>query len=105
MKKLYWICLISGIVCAVLGSIAAVIELNVLSTILMLGTLIFINFTLIIYLGFVKFKCPKCKTIFKARWYEVFFAPHTPTTRKITCPFCRERLWCEDIFEKDFKKK
>ena len=54
---------------------------------------------IVIYFGFVKFKCPKCGTKFRGSRWEVFFAMHTPTKRRMTCPFCKEKVWCEDIFE------
>ncbi len=35
-----------------------------------------------------KWKCSKCGHTFKAPFGEYFFAAHTPTRRKLSCPSC-----------------
>lgn len=67
--------------------------------------LILILISVIIYFGFVKFKCSKCGTVFKGNKCEMFLAPHTPTKRKMFCPVCNEKMWCYDVFEKKVNDK
>ncbi len=42
----------------------------------------------------VSYICPQCHTIFKPGKREFFFARHTLTTRKLTCPCCGHKGFC-----------
>ena len=59
------------------------------------------------YWKHVSYICPQCHTIFKPGKKEAFFARHTATTRKLTCPCCNHKSFCvETCFEKkDTSKK
>ncbi len=41
--------------------------------------------------------CPQCHTVFKPSFREVFWASHTPATRKLTCPSCGHRGFCVEV--------
>lgn len=41
--------------------------------------------------------CPSCHTVFRPRFVQAFFAAHTPTTRKLTCPHCGYRGFCVEV--------
>ena len=41
--------------------------------------------------------CPQCHTVFKPSFREVFWANHTPATRKLTCPSCGHRGFCVEV--------
>ena len=99
MKKLYWICLSLGLACIVLDLIFVNLDMIAVSIIITSIMIVLVMASLIIYLCCVKFKCPKCNTIFKGNKWEVFFAAHTPTKRRLTCPMCQQKIWCENIFE------
>ncbi len=71
----------------------------VASLIISIILLIFVIVASVIYIGYVKHMCPKCGMVFKGRKLEMIFAPHTPTKRRMTCPNCNEKLWCDDCFE------
>ena len=101
MKKLYWISLILTFICIALEIILACLKLDTAALIVSAVMLIFALLAVSIYFCFVKFKCPKCGTVFKGNKVEMFFAAHTPTKRKMRCPVCNEKLWCEDCFEKE----
>ena len=58
----------------------------------------------IFYFKNVKFECPTCHTLFKGSKSEAFWAMHTPTKRRMTCPNCKEKKWCKDIFEEKNKE-
>ena len=45
----------------------------------------------------VAYLCPHCHTVFQPEAREWFFAPHTPTTRKTTCPNCNTQDWCTEV--------
>ena len=101
MKKIYWSLIISMLVCLVLDAIFARLEMTVYALVTSIILLFVIIAMVIIYFRFVKFKCPKCGLLFKSKKTEIFFAAHTPTKRKMRCPVCNEKLWCEDCFEKE----
>ena len=45
--------------------------------------------------------CPKCHSVFKPSFREMFWANHTPTTRKLTCPHCGRKNFCAEIYRKE----
>ena len=45
--------------------------------------------------------CPHCHTVFKPRYWEMVFARHTPTTRKLTCPQCSIHGYCVETYAKE----
>ncbi len=46
------------------------------------------------YFKNVYYICPQCHEVFKPRFKEAFWASHTPTTRKLTCPKCSHKGHC-----------
>ena len=46
------------------------------------------------YFNSVRYICPECKAVFKPKFKQAFFAVHTPTTRKLTCPNCGNKGYC-----------
>ena len=42
----------------------------------------------------VAYICPQCHEVFKPALKEFFWAGHTPTTRRLTCPACGHRGFC-----------
>lgn len=51
-----------------------------------------------LYYKRVDYICPKCNRIFKPRFGEMFWANHTPTTRKLTCPECGHKGFCVEVY-------
>ena len=41
--------------------------------------------------------CPQCHKVFKPSFREVFWANHTPATRKLTCPSCGHHGFCVEV--------
>ena len=41
--------------------------------------------------------CPQCHMVFQPSVREGFWAAHTPSTRKLTCPSCGHRGYCVEI--------
>lgn len=46
----------------------------------------------------VDYICPKCHTVFKPRFWEMFWARHTPTTRRLTCTNCGHKGFCVEVY-------
>ena len=46
------------------------------------------------YFKNVAYICPQCHEVFKPKFKEAFWAYHTPTTRKLTCPKCGHKGHC-----------
>lgn len=42
--------------------------------------------------------CPECHKVFRKGFKEVFFAAHTPNTRKLTCPHCSKKSFCVETY-------
>jgi DNA-binding transcriptional MerR regulator/DNA-directed RNA polymerase subunit RPC12/RpoP len=53
------------------------------------------------YLKRVSYICPQCHSIFQASAKAVFFASHTPKTRKLTCPSCGHKGFCVETIAED----
>ena len=56
------------------------------------------------YFRRVVYICPKCHEIFKPVRKEVFWAPHTPTLRKLTCTCCGYKGFCVETYGKENNK-
>ena len=46
----------------------------------------------------VAYICPECHKVFKPTFKQMFFAPHTPNTRKLTCPECGHKGYCVETY-------
>lgn len=50
------------------------------------------------YFSHVDYICPGCHEIFTPKFKEAFWANHTPTTRKLTCPKCGRKGFCVETY-------
>ena len=53
------------------------------------------------YFRRVEYICPHCHTVFKPGFKEMFFARHTPTTRKLTCTNCAHHGFCVETYRRE----
>ena len=53
------------------------------------------------YFKKVDYICPQCHTVFKPRFKQMFWARHTPTTRKLTCTHCGHKGFCVETYGGD----
>ncbi len=56
------------------------------------------------YFGQVAYICPQCHEVFKPNFKEAFWAKHTPTLRKLTCPHCGHKGFCVETYGKEENK-
>lgn len=49
----------------------------------------------------VDYICPQCHTVFKPRFWEMLWAPHTPSTRRLTCTCCGHKGFCVETYGGD----
>lgn len=57
------------------------------------------------YLGNVAYICPQCHRVFKPRFWEAFWAKHTPTLRKLTCTECGHHGFCIEVYDDQEKNR
>ena len=57
----------------------------------------------IYYFKNVSYMCPQCHQVFRPKFKEAFWANHTPTTRKLTCPHCGRKGFCVETWGGDGK--
>ncbi len=50
------------------------------------------------YFRNVAYICPQCHEVFRPSFREVFWAPHTPSTRKLTCTKCGHHGFCVETY-------
>lgn len=49
----------------------------------------------------VDYICPSCNHVFHPRFKEMFWANHTPKTRKLRCPQCHVRSFCVETYHSE----
>lgn len=42
--------------------------------------------------------CPNCHSVFLPNFKQAFWAPHTPSTRKLTCTACGHHGFCVEVY-------
>lgn len=47
----------------------------------------------------INYLCPLCHQTFKPIFKHFILAPHTPKTRKLTCPHCHQTNYCIEVVE------
>lgn len=53
------------------------------------------------YMGRVAYICPQCHEVFKPNKKEMFWARHTPNTRRVTCSHCGHYGFCVETYLKE----
>ena len=52
----------------------------------------------IYYYRHVKYICPRCHTVFRPDFWQMFWANHTPNTRKLICTSCGTKGFCVETY-------
>lgn len=71
-----------------------------------LGMCIVIPMGIMVSLYYMKrtaYICPKCHKVFQTSKREVFFAAHTPRTRKLRCTCCGYKGYCVEVAADDLE--
>ncbi len=55
------------------------------------------------YMKRTAYICPKCHKVFQASKREVFFAAHTPRTRKLRCSDCGYKGYCVEVYANELE--
>ena len=53
------------------------------------------------YYKHIAYICPECHQVFRPTFKEMFFAAHTPKTRKLTCTACGHKGFCVEVWGGD----
>ena len=53
------------------------------------------------YYKSVSYLCPQCHTVFRPSFKEMFWARHTPKTRRLTCTQCGHKGFCVEVWGGD----
>ena len=53
------------------------------------------------YYKSVAYICPQCHEVFKPSFKEMFWASHTPRTRKLTCHHCGHKGFCVETYDQN----
>jgi DNA-binding transcriptional MerR regulator len=51
------------------------------------------------YFRHAAYICPACHALFKPRMKEAFWAYHTPRMRRLTCPSCKKKSLCVEVYD------
>ena len=57
------------------------------------------------YYDHTAYLCPQCHKVFTPTFKEMFFAKHTPATRKLTCTSCGHHGFCVEVAKEEEGKK
>lgn len=57
------------------------------------------------YYKSVNYICPQCHTVFKPKFGQMFWANHTPNTRKLTCTCCGHKGFCVETYAQEEYKE
>lgn len=57
------------------------------------------------YYKHVAYICPECHEVFSPRFKEMFWAYHTPKTRRLTCPKCDCKRLCVEVYAENDKNR
>ncbi|MBN1212973.1 MAG: hypothetical protein JXA92_10380 [candidate division Zixibacteria bacterium] len=49
----------------------------------------------------VAYRCPECGHQFKITAWTDFKSPHYPLKKRLRCPACLKKNWCEEIPNED----
>ena len=105
LKRVYWTMILTGIPVTALQWFSIILWIRKrIWWPFVIWVLVAIPWGILIskyYFSNVKYICPECHEVFRPSIKEAFWANHTPTTRKLTCPACGHKGFCVEIWGGD----
>ena len=110
LKKMHLVMLLAGIPISVLQCAAIVLWITIgIWWLFVLWSCVAIPFGIVgsaYYFRHTAYICPACHEVFEPGFKESFFAYHTPKLRRLTCPVCKQKCMCVEVYtDKKSKKK
>ena len=103
LRKLRWFMVLSGIPVTLLQLTSIVLWITVglwwLFIVWALVAAVWGSVVSIYYFRHAAYICPECHEIFKPSFKEMFWAYHTPTMRRLTCPKCSYKGLCVEVYD------
>ena len=102
LKRMRWIMVLTGIPVTALQWVSILLWIFRgiwwLFVIWVVAAIIYGVAVSICYFRRVAYICPECHTVFRTHFWEVFWAYHTPRMRRLTCPYCKHKGLCVEIY-------
>ena len=109
LKKMHWTMVLTGIPISVLQLVSIYLWASKgIRWPFVLWAVIAIPFGILIskyYYSHTAYICPECHEIFRPTFKEMFWAPHTPATRKLTCTNCGHHGFCVETYREPENEK
>ena len=103
LKKLRWTLILTGIPVSALQLTAIVLGfVSGLWWLLCVWACVAIPWGVwasVYYFRHVAYICPECHEVFSPAFKEAFWAYHTPKMRRLTCPHCRRKGLCIEVYK------
>ena len=102
LKKMRWLMVLTGIPVNVLQWVSIALWItNGLWWLFAIWACVAIPWGIavsIYYFKHVAYICPECHEVFSPHFKDSFWAYHTPKMRRLTCPKCRHRGLCVEVY-------
>ena len=109
LKKMRWTMVLTGIPITTLQWVSIILWITRgiwwLFALWVVAAVIYGVTVSIYYFRRVAYICPECHTVFRTRFREVFWAYHTPRMRRLTCPHCKHRGLCVEVYSEKEKEQ
>ena len=107
LKKMRWMMVLTGIPVTALQWVSIILWITQgiwwLFAIWVAAAIIYGVTVSIYYFRRVAYICPECHTVFRTHFREVFWAYHTPRMRRLTCPHCKHKGLCVEVYREKEK--
>ena len=102
LRKMRWLMVLTGIPVTALQWTSIILWItNGLWWLFAIWACVAISWGIVVSINYFKrvaYICPECHEVFSPRFKEVFWAYHTPKMRRLTCPKCRHKGLCIEVY-------